>query len=82
MKWLLGNTCAGSGARCPVKADVSQENGQVVFHGIKSSEKIAVYKTNGIRVPVRITRHGDSATLPLNSIPAGVCLLNVNGKTS
>lgn len=65
-----------------VKADVSQENGQLVFHGISSSEKIAVYKTNGIRVPVRITRHGDSATLPLNSIPAGVYLLNVNGKTS
>ena len=65
-----------------VKANISQENGQLVFHGINSSEKIAVYKTNGIRVPVRITRHGDSATLPLNSIPAGVYLLNVNGKTS
>lgn len=65
-----------------VKADVSQENGQLVFHGISSSEKIAVYKTNGIRVPVRITRHGDSVSLPLNSIPAGIYLLNVNGKTS
>ena len=65
-----------------IKANVSQENGQLVFHGISSTEKIAVYNTNGIRVPVQITRHGDSASLPLSSIPSGVYLLNVNGKTS
>lgn len=64
------------------KANVSQENGQLVFHGIKSDEKIAVYTANGIRVPVRLTRSGDTATLPLSAIPSGVYMLNVNGRTS
>lgn len=64
------------------KADVSQENGQLVFYGIKSSDKIAVYNAKGIRIPVRIQHSGSSATLPLSAIPSGVYLLNVNGRTS
>ena len=63
-------------------ADYSQDGGQLVFHGINEGDKIAVYRVNGIRVPVAITRNGDSATLPLSVIPSGVYLLNVNGKTS
>lgn len=67
-----------------VKANlnVTNENGQIVFHGVKSSEKIAVYNLKGVRVPVKIQRHGDSVALPLSSIPSGVYMLNVNGKTS
>ena len=63
-------------------ANVSQENGQIVFHGIQPDDKIAVYTAKGIRVPVRLTRSGNTATLPLSAIPAGVYLLNVNGRTS
>lgn len=62
--------------------DFSKENGKLVFHGVKASEKIAVYNVKGIRIPVSIQRSGDTATLPLSSIPTGVYLLNVNGKTS
>ena len=64
------------------KADVSQENGQLVFHGIKSADKIAVHNTKGIRMPVNIQRNGSTATLPLTAIPSGVYLLTVNGRTS
>lgn len=63
-------------------SNYSQENGQVVFHEIKSTDKIALYKTNGIRVPVCLVIHGNSATLPLSSIPSGIYLLCVNGRTS
>lgn len=63
-------------------ANVSQENGQIVFHGIHAGDKIAVYTAKGIRVPVRLARSGNTATLPLSAIPAGVYLLNVNGRTS
>lgn len=63
-------------------SDPSQENGQIVFHNIKSSDKVALYKTNGILVPVRLNIHGDTATLPLSSIPSGIYLLYVNGRTS
>ena len=62
--------------------DFSKENGQLVFHGVKASEKIAVYNMKGIRIPVSIQHSGDTAILPLSSIPSGVYLLNVNGKTT
>ena len=63
-------------------ADYSRENGQLVFHGIGQTEKVAVYNTNGIRVPVRLSRSGNDVTLPLASIPSGVYVLSVNGRTS
>ena len=64
------------------QANYSQEKDQLVFRGLKDTDVIAIYKTNGIRVPVSITRSGDTTTLPLSAIPSGVYLLNVNGKTS
>ena len=64
------------------KVDFSRENGQLVFHGIQESDKVAVYNTNGIRVPVSITRQGNIVTLPLSAIPSGIYLLSVNGRTS
>lgn len=60
----------------------SKENGQIVFHGVNSSDKIAVYNAKGIQIPVKIQRSGDQATLSLSSIPSGVYLLNINGRTS
>ena len=64
------------------KANVSQEDGQLVFHSIKPSDHLVVYNAKGIRVPVRLQRSGSTATLPLSSIPSGVYLLSVNGRTS
>ncbi len=64
------------------QSDYSQEDGQLVFHGIKSTDKLAIYTVNGIRVPVNFQRSGSSATLPLASIPSGVYVLSVNGRTS
>lgn len=63
-------------------AHYTQNADQIVFHGIKSADKVAVYTTSGVRVPVTLTRSGDNISLPLSAIPAGVYLLNVNGKTS
>ncbi len=64
------------------KVEYSKENGQLVFHGIKSTGDIAVHTVKGIRVPVRIQLSGSTATLPLSAIPSGVYLLTVNGRTS
>ena len=85
---ILGFTYKGnlSGISNPAKEVddniCKEENNELVFHHIKPSEKISVYKTNGLCVPVRITRRGDDATLPLNALPKGVYLLSVNGRTS
>ena len=63
------------------EADYEQFDEQLVLHNIKSEDNIAVYNLNGIRVPVRFTFSNGNASLPLSSIPAGVYLLDINGKT-
>lgn len=65
-----------------IDSDYSREDGRVVFHNIKSTDKIALYNTNGIRIPVRLTVQGSSAILSLSSVPSGIYLLNINGRTS
>lgn len=63
-------------------ADYSLEDGQLVFHGISQSDDVAVYNASGVRVAARLMRRDDSVSLSLSSIPAGVYVLSVNGKTS
>ncbi|MBR1933006.1 MAG: hypothetical protein IJ841_04895 [Prevotella sp.] len=71
------------GVQAPkAEADYSREADRLVFHGIKATDCVAVYKPNGIRVPVRIALNGTDAVLPLSQIPQGVYLLSVNGRTS
>ncbi len=73
----------GTGITSPQSdAEFSQENGQMVFHGITAADRVAVYTTNGIRVPVRLVTYDGGLALPLSSIPQGVYILSVNGKTS
>ena len=63
-------------------SDYSQEDGQLVFQNVKSTDKIALYKTNGIRVPVRMIFQDNSATLTLSPIPSGIYLLYVNSRVA
>ena len=73
----------GLGITTPkAEADMSRDGDRLVFHGIKSSDAVAVYKPNGIRVPVRLICQGTDTLLPLSQIPSGVYLLSVNGRTS
>lgn len=73
----------GSGIETPkAEADYSREGDRLVFHGITSTDRVAVYTSNGIRVPVHLIATDNSVTLPLSSIPQGVYVLSVNGKTS
>ena len=73
----------GTGIATPkTEADYSQESDRLIFHGIESTDKVAIYTTNGIRVPAQLTAAGDGVTLSLSSIPQGVYVLSVNGKTS
>lgn len=66
------------------KADteVTRDGDRLVFHNVKATDQVAVYTVHGIRVPVRFTRSGNTATLSLSQIPSGVYLLSVNGRTS
>jgi len=64
------------------EADMSRDGDRLVFHNVKGTDQVAVYTANGIRVPVRLQRSGNTAMLPLSQIPTGVYLLSVNGRTS
>lgn len=64
------------------KAEMSQQGDQLVFHGVNTNDKVSVYTTNGIRVPVSVKYQANTATLPLSAIPSGDYLLNVNGQIS
>lgn len=73
----------GTGISLPQsETNYTQENGQLVFNGVKLSDQVALYTTNGIRVPVRLSSVNGNVSLPLSSVPKGVYVLNVNGKTT
>lgn len=73
----------GTGISLPQsETNYQQENGQLVFNGVKLSDHVALYTTNGIRVPVRLSSVNGKVSLPLSSVPKGVYVLNVNGKTT
>ena len=64
------------------EADYEQTDGHIVFHGAGCADSVAVFKPNGVRMPVRLKQQGRDAVLPLSSVPAGVYLVTVKGKTS
>ena len=64
------------------EADYTQADGRIVFHGISAEDKVAIYRTDGVRLPIRPDIQGTDAVLSLSSLPVGVYLFSVNGKTS
>lgn len=63
-------------------ADYLLQDGRLVFHHIPATESIAIYRPDGIRIPVRLTIEGNDAVLQLSLIPQGTYIISVNGKTS
>ena len=64
------------------EASFTRDGDRLIFHGISSTDKVAVYNSDGIRVPVHLSAASDGVTLSISSIPKGVYVLSVNGKTS
>jgi hypothetical protein len=63
-------------------SNVDQQGDKIVFHNIKPNDQVTIHSSNGIRVPVRLSRIGNDVTLSLSQIPNGVYILTVNGRTS
>ena len=59
------------------------DDGQVTFYGTDADAgRINVYNSNGIQMPVRLSKDdAGNAILPLNTLPQGVYIVNINGKT-
>ena len=54
----------------------------IVFNGIKDTDKVVIYNAAGIRIPVRLKKTNGGQFLQLSSLPVGVYILNVNGKST
>ena len=73
----------GTGISAPRQdSDYSQDGDRLVFHGINATDQVAVYTTNGIRIPVRLSATSDGLALPFSALPKGAYILSVNGRTS
>lgn len=57
-----------------------QEDGCFKFHGLRGH--VAIYRPDGIRIPVRLIVDGDDAILPLSSLPQGTYIIGFNGQSS
>lgn len=60
----------------------SVQDGRLLFHGVTAADQVSVYSANGTRVPVSIVSANGNHSLSLSSLPSGVYILKVNGKTS
>ena len=63
-------------------ADYTQQNGMMIFNGIKDVSKIAVYKSDGTGVPVHFCSYDGHLAFSLSSLPTGIYILSINGKTA
>mgnify|MGYP002624194944 FL=1 len=54
---------------------------RVTFYGLSASDRISVYNTGGVQMPVSLTVDGNDAVLSLAQLPQGVYLVTFNGKT-
>ena len=54
---------------------------RVTFYGLSASDRISVYNTGGVQMPVSLTVDGSDAVLSLAQLPQGVYLVTFNGKT-
>ena len=65
-----------------VRTDIEQKDGQIILHNVSATDKVTIYKADGIHLPVQLSIQGGNAVLPLSQIPSGVYLFSVNGRTS
>ena len=54
---------------------------RITFHGVPEADAVKVYNAKGMQIPVRLSTDGNDAVLSLASLPQGVYLVNINGRT-
>ncbi len=64
------------------EASYRQEGENLYFSGQLTPDKILLYSSDGKILPVNIRQAGSRLCLSLSSIPQGIYILSVNGKTS
>lgn len=59
-----------------------QDGEFLCFDPSVSTDKVCLYTSGGVRVPIQVQQTERGLSLSLSSIPSGVYLLSVDGKTS
>ena len=54
---------------------------RVTFYGVSSTDRISVYNTGGVQIPVRLTADSPDVVLSLAQLPKGVYLVSINSRT-
>ena len=65
-----------------VEAGYRQDGENLYFSGDLTPDKIQLFTSDGKLLPVSVRRSSGQLCLPLSSIPQGIYVLSVNGKTS
>lgn len=66
----------------PSQGSYARKGENVYFYGVSSDREVSICSTDGKRLPLTLIRSGALYCLPLCTIPTGVYLLTVKGKTS
>ena len=62
--------------------DFQRDGDRLIFQGVRKADGVEVYSPDGKRIPVKLAESAQGVSLSLSSIPRGVYVLSVNGKTS
>ena len=62
--------------------DYQQRQDYIVFHHISATDRVAIYRPDGVRIPIRLIVDGTDTVLPLSTLPQGTYIVSVNGRTS
>lgn len=54
---------------------------RITFHGVPEADAVKVYNAKGMQIPVGLTADGSDAVLSFASLPQGVYLVSINGRT-
>ena len=62
-------------------SDMFLSAGKLVFPNVSGGDGIAIYSVNGMAVPAIVVPEGCGVALQLSSLPSGIYLISVQGKT-
>lgn len=54
---------------------------RITFYGVSDTNRISVYTTGGMQIPIPLISDGNKSVFSLSSLPSGVYLVNINGRT-
>ena len=71
-----------SGINEAKETSFTRQGDNLIFHGSRIVPEVAIYSLNGIRIPLKAIKAGSDISISISSLPTGIYILSINGKTS